>query len=189
LCRLERSFLPSVRSITGVQDLKISVVEILGKPGANRDVSIAPTLEGVQVDLARLDPEPVVGDLSLESVVEGVLVTGSLNGDVTCRCARCLEEFGSGLQVQVCELFAAPGHLEEEEDVYRVAGEEIDLEPMLRDEITLALPLYPLCREDCKGLCARCGRELNDGACDCAEDTSDPRWEALDEVRAKLEQG
>ena len=61
-----------------MQDLKVSVIEILGKPGANRDVSISPTLEGVHVDLARLDPEPVVGDLTLESVIEGVLVTGSL---------------------------------------------------------------------------------------------------------------
>jgi uncharacterized protein len=172
-----------------VQDLKVSVVEILGKPGANRDVSVSPSLEGVRVDLASLEPAPVRGDLTLESVVEGVLVTGSLAGDVTCRCARCLREFGTDLNVEVCELFAAPGHLEEEEDVYRVAGEEIDLEPMVRDELTLGLPLNPLCRDDCKGMCARCGRDLNEGACDCAEDTSDPRWAALDEVRAKLEQG
>lgn len=172
-----------------MQDLKISVVEILGKPGANREVSISPSLVGVRVDLARLDPEPVAGDLTLESVVEGVLVTGSVRGGVTCKCARCLAEFGTELQVRVCELFAAPGHLEEEEDVHRVTGEEVDLEPMLRDELTLALPLYPLCRDDCKGMCARCGRDLNDGACDCAEDTLDPRWAALDEVRARLEQG
>lgn len=172
-----------------MQDLKVSVIEILGKPGAKRDVSISPSLEGVHVELARLDPEPIMGDLSLESVVEGVLVTGSLGGEVTCRCARCLGEFDTELQVELCELFAAPGHLEEEEDAYRVAGEEIDLEPMLRDELTLALPLNPLCREDCEGMCARCGRDLNDGACDCAEDSSDPRWAALDEVRAMLDQG
>ena len=171
-----------------MQDLKVSVVEILGTPGANRDVSVSRSLDGVRVDLAHLDPAPVVGDLTLESVVEGVLVTGSLSGDVTCRCARCLSEFGTALRVDVCELFAAPGHLEDEEDVYRVAGEEIDLEPMVRDEITLGLPLNPLCRNDCKGMCARCGRDLNEGACDCAEDTTDPRWAELDELRSRLEQ-
>lgn len=172
-----------------MQDLKISVTEILGRPGAGRDVSLSRVLEGVKVDLAELKPEPVTGEITLESVIEGVLVTGSLDGEATCRCSRCLREFEGRLAAELCELFAAPGHLEEEEDVYRVKGEEIDLEPMLRDELTLALPLYPLCRDDCQGMCARCGRDLNEGACDCADDTTDPRWAALDEVRAKLEQG
>ena len=172
-----------------MQDLKVSVVEILGKPGANRHISITKPLDGVRVGLARLEPGPVAAELTLESVVEGVLVTGPVAGDVQCSCARCLTEFRAAVEVEVCELYAGPGHLEEEEDVYRIKGEEIDLEPMLRDELTLALPLNPLCRADCKGICARCGRELNDGACNCTEDTSDPRWAALDEVRARLEQG
>ena len=172
-----------------MQDLKVSVVEILGKPGANRHISITKPLPGVRLNLAQLEEQPIAAELTLESVVEGVLVTGPVAGDVRCSCARCLTEFQAAVEVDVCELFAGPGHLQEEEDVYRVSGEEIDLEPMLRDELTLALPLNPLCRDDCKGMCARCGRELNDGACDCTEDTSDPRWAALDEVRAKLEHG
>ena len=169
-----------------MEDLKVSVVEILGKPGANRHISIAPRLDDVHVDLARLTTDPVAGDLVVESVVEGVLVTGPVTGRVLCRCARCLTEFHTDLGVELCELFAGPGHLDDQEDVYRVQGEEIDLEPMLRDEITLALPLNPLCRDDCKGMCARCGRELNNGACDCTDDEMDPRWAALDELRAKL---
>lgn len=172
-----------------MQDLKVSVVEILGRPGANRHVSITKPLEGVRVDLAHLEPAPIAAELRLESVVEGVLVTGPVSGDVRCSCARCLAEFETAVEVDVCELYASSGHLEEDEDVYRIAGEELDLEPMLRDELTLALPLNPLCRADCKGMCARCGRDLNEGACDCTEDTSDPRWAALDQVRAKLERG
>ncbi len=170
-----------------MQDLKVSVVEILGSPGANRHISITKPLEGVRVDLAQLDPAPIAAELTIESVVEGVLVTGPVSGDVRCRCARCLKEFEAPMSVEVCELFAGPGHLQDEQDVYRVSGDEIDLEPMLRDELTLALPLNPLCRDDCKGMCARCGRELNDGACDCTEDEMDPRWAALDAVRAKLQ--
>ena len=173
-----------------MHDLKISVVEIIGRPGAHRHVAVSEPLEGVHVGLARLTGEPVHADLELESVVEGILVTGPVSAQVVSRCARCLTEFSSDLAVEVCELFAAPGHLEEqEEEVYRVAGDEVDLEPMLRDELALALPLNPLCREDCKGMCARCGRDLNEGACDCTDDTTDPRWAALDAVRAKLEQG
>jgi uncharacterized protein len=90
------------------------------------------------------------------------------------------------VEVEVCELYTAPGH-EAEDDAYRVGGTEIDLEPMLRDALTLALPLNPVCREDCAGLCAHCGKDLNEGACDCVEDTTDPRWEALASLRAKLE--
>ncbi len=170
-----------------MEDLKVSVAEILGRPGANRHISITQTISEIHVAMARLSAAPVHGDLTVESVVEGVLVTGPVSGEVVCRCARCLTEFETSVDVELCELFAGPGHLGEEEDVYRVAGEEIDLEPMLRDELTLALPLKPLCRDDCKGLCARCGRELNRGACDCTDDEMDPRWAALEAVRAKLQ--
>ena len=172
-----------------MQDLKVSVVEILGRPGAHRHVTVTRPLEGVRVNLARLEDAPIQADLELESVVEGILVTGPVEGRVTCECARCLREFDTELSVEVCELFAAPGHLEEQEEVYRVSGEELDLEPMLRDELALALPLNPLCRDDCKGMCARCGKQLDEGACDCTDDALDPRWAELDAVRAKLEQG
>lgn len=170
-----------------MQDLKVSVAEILGRPAATRHVRLREPLGEVQVDLARLNEEPVDAELTLESVVEGVLVTGSVAGDLTCRCARCLTEFDSTVRIEVCELFAAPGHLLDE-DTYRVEGDEIDLEPMLRDEVALSLPLNPLCRNDCKGMCAGCGRDLNEGACDCVEDALDPRWAGLDAVRMKLQQ-
>jgi uncharacterized protein len=89
--------------------------------------------------------------------------------------------------VDVCELFVAPGHeAPAEEEVYRVEGLEIDLEPMLRDALTLALPLNPICRSDCKGLCAHCGKNLNEGPCDCTDDDIDPRWAALSELRDRL---
>jgi uncharacterized protein len=169
-----------------VRETTISVAEILGRPGEYRDVPVAHQLEGVEVALAHLDTRPLRGSLRLESVVEGVLVTGSVSGRVEQKCARCLEAFSAPLDVEVCELYTAPGH-EAEADAYRVTGTEIDLEPMLRDAAGLALPLNPLCRPDCAGLCARCGKDLNDGACGCVEEETDPRWDALAEVRARLE--
>ena len=169
-----------------MQDLKVSVTELIGHPGAQRRMSVTPSFEDVATGLAALRGDPVTAELSLESVVEGVLVTGPVRGQVRCSCARCLREFDAPIEIGLCELFAGPGHLQDE-DVYRVAGDEIDLEPMLRDELTLALPLNPLCTDDCKGLCARCGRELNAGSCDCADDDVDPRWAELDALRDKLE--
>ena len=171
-----------------VQDLRLSVTEILGRPGEYRDVTIARPLEGVGTALARLADDGIEGELRVESVIEGLFVTGRVQGDADLQCARCLEELRSEVSVRVCELYAGPGHeAQDDEDVYRLEGTEIDLEPMVRDAVTLALPLNPLCRRDCKGLCASCGTDLNHGACDCKDDDMDPRWAALSDLRRRLE--
>jgi uncharacterized protein len=73
------------------------------------------------------------------------------------------------------------------DDSYRVTGTEIHLEPMLRDALTLSLPLNPLCKRDCKGLCSGCGVDLNVAACICVENDVDPRWAPLEALRARLE--
>jgi uncharacterized protein len=171
-----------------VHGFTVSVAEILGRPGAYRDLKIRKPLAGVRTSLARLYRD-VDATLRAESVVEGILVTGPVAGSSVLQCARCLKQLPSDVEVEVCDLFYAPGHLDQaEDDSYRVTGNEIDLEPLLRDAITLGLPLNPLCGEDCKGLCARCGKDLNLGDCDCTEDESDPRWAALDELRDRLAQ-
>ena len=170
-----------------MHDLTISVADILGRPGEYREHAIGHPLEGVSVALARLTDEPVAGTLRAESVVEGILITGGVGTAITCECARCLNTFAGEIDVDLCELFVAPGHeVPEGEDAYRFHGQEIDLEPMLRDAVTLALPLKPLCREDCKGLCATCGKDLNSETCECIQDDTDPRWAALSALRDQL---
>jgi uncharacterized protein len=172
-----------------VQQFSVPVAELLGQPGAYRDVNLHAPLEGVAVDLARLGSEPVTGALRAQSVIEGILVTGQIEGVAELSCARCVTDFSSELRLEVCELYIGPGHeADENEDAYRITGTEIDLEPMLRDAIALALPLHPLCRGDCKGLCVQCGTDLNTGSCDCKQDEGDPRWAPLEALRAKLEQ-
>ena len=171
---------------TRVNDFEISVAEILGQPGHLRDFQLDLPLRGVGTALAHLEERPLHAELRAESVVEGILITGEVEGQTTLECARCLKRFHSSIGLDVCELFLAPGHEPEDKESYRVSGMEVDLEPMLRDAVTLDLPLHPLCKDDCKGICARCGRELNLGACDCVEDTTDPRWAGLDALRDKL---
>ena len=171
-----------------MRDFTASVAEILGKPGHLREIRISRPLSGVRTELARLDGLPLKGDLRLESVVEGILVTGNVSGLVRLTCARCLKDFEETVEAELCELFLAPGHeAPAEEETYAVEGLEIDLEPMLRDALTLALPLNPVHSPDCKGLCAHCGKDLNEGACECVEDDVDPRWAALAALRDKLE--
>jgi uncharacterized protein len=171
-----------------VQHFCVPVAELLGQPGAYRDLNIRAPLEGVAVDLSRLGTDPINAELRAQSVIEGILVTGRVEGTSDLRCARCLTDFNSPLELSVCELFATPGHEGVPDDAYLVAGTEIDLEPMLRDVIALALPLHPLCRQDCRGMCPRCGTDLNAGGCSCTEDESDPRWAPLDALRARLEE-
>jgi uncharacterized protein len=172
-----------------VQALKVSVAELLGRPGEYRDIAIREPLEGISNALVHLDEQPVVADLRAESVVEGILMTGQVTGTMAAECARCLKAFQGPVTAEVCELFVAPGREEgADEDAYRVSGTEVALEPMLRDALALALPLRPLCREDCRGICARCGADLNAGPCGCVEDSSDPRWAGLDVVRERLQQ-
>lgn len=170
-----------------MQDLRVSVAEILGRPGTYRDFSVSRPLDGVGNALAGLTGRPVEAQLRAESVVEGILVTGPIRAAARFECARCLDPVVDDVEVKVIELFVAPGHeAPPEEEAYRVQGREIDLEPMLRDALTLALPLKPVCRSDCKGLCGHCGKNLNEGPCDCADDEMDPRWAALSELRDRL---
>ena len=99
--------------------------------------------------------------LRLESVVEGVLVSGTASVTVTGECARCLDPVDWDETVPLTELYLhEPGP--EEEELPVLDGDFLDLEPVVRDAVVLALPLAPLCRADCPGLCAECGARLAD---------------------------
>jgi uncharacterized protein len=172
-----------------VHQLSVPVAELLGRPGEFRDFDLATPLPGVGTELARLTDDPVSARLRAQSVIEGILVTGRIEGRTGLRCARCLTDFASTIELDVCELFVAPGHDRASDDSYRVLGTEIHLEAMLRDAVCLALPLHPLCREACKGICAQCGKDLNFGACDCRDEGIDPRWAPLEALRAALDDG
>jgi uncharacterized protein len=122
---------------------------------------------------------PVELDLRLESVVEGVLVTGVAIVVLRGECVRCLTEVSDEMEVDVQELFVYPGSDATEEEASRLEGDLIDLEPLLRDGVVLDLPFQPLCRDDCQGLCIECGANLNDDLDHAHEEPVDPRWGKL----------
>jgi len=122
---------------------------------------------------------PIDLDLRLESVGEGVLVTGTAAVRLSGECVRCLVGISSGLEVDVQELFTYPGSEASEEEAARLEGELIDLEPILRDQVVLDLPFQPLCQPDCLGLCPACGADLNDDPEHTHEQGIDPRWARL----------
>lgn len=128
---------------------------------------------------------PLDLELRLESVTEGVLVTGTVTAPLTGQCGRCLEPVSDELAVDVCELFAYPDSATEattdEDEISRLVDDLIDLEPVVRDAVVLALPQVPLCSPDCRGLCAECGVKWAELGPDHAHETIDPRWAALQE--------
>lgn len=126
---------------------------------------------------------PLDLDLRLESVTEGVLVSGAVTAPLSGECGRCLEPVDSQITVSLQELFAYPNSAtvdtSDDDEVHRMVGDLIALEPVVRDEVVLALPLTPLCRPDCAGLCPDCGQRLDDLPDDHAHATIDPRWAGL----------
>jgi uncharacterized protein len=122
-------------------------------------------------------------DVRLESVTEGVLVTGTVAAPLTGQCGRCLDPITDELVVDVCELFAYPSSVtdrtSEQDEVHRIEGDHLDIEPVVRDEVVLALDWTPLCRPECLGLCPDCGQRLDGLPPGHAHDEFDPRWAAL----------
>jgi uncharacterized protein len=173
--------------------------ELGRRPGSMRKVERtlqAPEAFGIEDVIGVPVGSEMVLELRLESVVEGVLVTGTAEAHVTGECVRCLEPVEDDLDVDFQELYYYPetderGRVssqddqseEDEEETYRLEGDFFDLEPVLRDAVVLALPLQPVCREDCLGLCSECGALLNDDP-DHHHDAVDPRWAALQGLSA-----
>jgi DUF177 domain-containing protein len=117
-------------------------------------------------------------DLRLESVMDGVLVSAQLQAPIRAECGRCLQPVTDSLDVSWSELYAYEPD-PDDEDLPVIDGDLIDLEPALRDAVVLALPLNPVCREDCAGLCPTCGARLDDVEPGHAHERTDPRWDAL----------
>jgi DUF177 domain-containing protein len=159
----------------------IDVRDLIEQPGASRPLRVTEAVPNLVTELALVpDDRPMVADCLLESVVEGVLVSGSLSGVMTFTCARCLTTFDAGFDLTVSELFR-PGATEED-DEYPVVEGFVNFESMIRDAVLPAMPFAPLCRPDCQGLCERCGGDRNFGECVCAPEV-DSRWAPLAALR------
>jgi len=165
---------------------------------ADLRLELATVPEGSDVELS----------LKFEAVSEGVLVTGTATAPVAGECARCLGPVTSSVTVSFLELYRyaddrprakrtarsdqgrTDGYAEpaEEEGVEErfLDGDLLDLEPEFRDAVVLALPMSPLCREDCPGLCVECGVPLAEaGPGHTHEDQTDPRWAELTKLKPK----
>jgi uncharacterized protein len=169
----------------GPRAWKVDLRELGRRAGSMREwEKTVPALERWGVDMIAVPQgAPVQLHLRLESVMEGVLVSGEVEAPVTGQCARCLEPVEDTLELDVQELYAYEGSTTEatsgEDEVRRIEGDSIDLAPLVRDAVVLALPLSPTCTPDCAGLCVDCGERLDDLPPDHSHEVIDPRFAGL----------
>ncbi|WP_052852032.1 YceD family protein [Streptomyces avicenniae] len=177
--------------------------ELGRRPGSLKRVSRtvpAPADLGIEV-IAVPEAAPVEVELRMESVMEGVLVTGTARAPLAGECVRCLEPLTTEVTADFQEMFSYPesevtgrrpaetGDDDEDEETLYVQGDLFDLEPVLRDAVVLSLPLQPVCQEDCPGLCPDCGAPLAQDPDHRHDAPVDIRWAALRGLAGSEESG
>ena len=166
--------------------LVVDVTQLVSRPGATLRIQRSVTVPGLSGPLGSIgENEPVEIDLTADSVTEGVAVSGTVSGTMHLSCSRCLIGYDRSFKQRLDETFYFGGA--QDHDGYDLVDNHIDLEPMLRDVIMLAFPLRPLHDEDCRGLCATCGADLNATDCGHTQKPEDLRWAPLRGALTKLE--
>ncbi len=157
--------------------LRLSVADLLRHVGSRRAVEIEEPVEGPAAGIVSMPAgEPVRIEVGLERIHDGIVARGTVRTRWESSCGRCLRPVSGEMEVHFDELFEIEPL---EGETYPLERDTIDLEQMVRDVLLVEMPTAPLCRPDCAGLCAECGADRNDDACDCTSDDSDPRWAAL----------
>ncbi|MFD8343424.1 YceD family protein [[Kitasatospora] papulosa] len=179
--------------------------ELGRRPGAMKRLTRtaeAPKDLGIDGVIDVPENAPLALDLRLESVMEGVLVTGTARATAEGECVRCLEPLTLEVEADFQEMFSYPDaddrnrsrtadpvdDAEDDEDRFFLEDDSFDLEPVLRDAVVLALPLQPVCKETCAGLCSECGIRLDENP-DHHHDVADIRWAALQGLAETVQDG
>jgi uncharacterized protein len=179
--------------------VRVNVSDLLADRDGVRVLAFAESLSapGPEGDIAFA--EPATGEIRLSGAAGGVSLRGQVHVVATCVCGACLKRFALPLTVDVADDFgprtshagAAAAETGEERELAAgdflvpvEPGDMIDVTEVIRQHVVLALPIAPRCREDCRGLCPKCGGDLNEGPCGCVVDEVDPRLDVLRRWRA-----
>jgi len=169
--------------------VRVNVSELLAGRDGVRVLAFAEELAAPGEDIAFA--EPVAGEITLTGTAGGISLRGRVRTVASCMCGTCLRRFALPIAVEVTEEFGPRGEppvaggaeareLTAGDFLVPVeTGDTIDVTEVVRQHVVLALPLAPRCRDDCPGLCPRCGADLNDGPCGCDPREVDPRLEGL----------
>jgi len=176
-------------------------------------LSLSGDLTGEELGLTDADVSirgTVAVGLDLRAIERTIYVTGVVEGTAVRQCVRCLKDFDDPLAFSLHVVYEREVKAtsavakrddprkrksvstseeeteEQNDDLYHFAGDHLELAPMLREQLILASPMHPLCSEECLGLCARCGKDLNEGPCRCIEEPTGNPFEVLRTMKEKL---
>jgi uncharacterized protein len=124
----------------------------------------------------------LTGVITLTRTPQGLYAQGHLEASVDHECSRCLTGFEQPLSIRLSELYHYPPENAPDDALTVSDDAHLDLAPVVRDDFLLAVPIQAICRSDCRGLCPQCGKNWNEGPCDCPDDDIDPRWAGLSDM-------
>ena len=160
--------------------LFVDVSDLLRSIGSEKrikkTVELAP-FKYYQKELSFVEPLDV--DIVLRNVGNRLLAKGCIKGKIWLECNRCLKLFSADFYLNIEESFCTPEQRRNEEEAFEIIDKRIDLYSLIDQGLLLWLPMKQLCRVDCKGLCSMCGKNLNEGSCNCQKDEIDPRLRTL----------
>jgi uncharacterized protein len=166
--------------------MKLELRQIVGE---GTDFHFAETAEEMEISSERVNfPDPIEVDLSATLSGDEIICQGEVYTTVEIECSRCLEIYDLPIKADlqfVAQILDSPIDMPGDDEDFEVISKTqniLDISQRVRDAIVLAIPLKPLCSEDCKGLCPICGANLNDSECDCKPDRTDERWDALKDL-------
>lgn len=144
--------------------LRLNVGFLVNQPiGTNREFHFEFPSIHLQPDLDLTD---FAGTAKISRTPQGLLVQGKFRANITAECVRCLVEFRQPLDMDFSELYAFSARSVSESGLILPEDAHIDFEPLVREYLLIEIPISPLCREDCKGLCPVCGQDLNEEICE-----------------------
>ena len=161
--------------------LVLNVAELLRTPGLERHLELESSTTELGLDEdPRLVPGPVLLDLHLGVLSDGIVLRGTVTSAWTGECRRCLAAIGGPLVLDVQELYQ---NRVTDPEAFPIEQDQLDLRPMAREVLLIDAPAAPLCRPDCAGICPVCGGNRNEDPCTCETTPVDNRWAALDALR------
>lgn len=162
--------------------LRLDARSLLAQPGLERAVDVDLTAD----DLGLADDRivgPIAVRLSATSNLDGIIVSGTVVIPWRAPCRRCLADTAGSTVVEVEELYRQDAGEVAGDDAFPIEGDQVDLNPAVRETVLLELPDDVLCSDSCAGICPLCGAERNTATCSCEQTVRDERWAALDALR------
>ena len=159
--------------------MKIDVSDINKNSGASLNIEFCETVPELDANVSEFTFNGPICFKGQITNVSGVLkLNGRLKANYIVKCYRCLTEINDEIDVTIKEDFAN-NEAAEDSEMYTYTGNYVTLDKMLEENIILSLPMRQACTESCRGICFNCGKDLNTGSCECAQQTTNPKMEVL----------